>query len=109
MIIRLLQQSLIFNQKTNLIKFIELQESFDGNAINFSADEVLSNDLSEGIIYAAKLLLDDTIEIQTDKVRLKDGEFLELRGYRVTSCTECKGNILSGSDCFICNKRRREL
>ena len=86
-------ESLIFNQKTNLIKFIELQESFDGNAINFSADEgVLSNDLSEGIIYAAKLLLDDTIEIQTDKVRLKDGELFRAEGIsRVTSCTECKG------------------
>ena len=52
-------KALKFNQNTKEIKFTEIQDFQDGNAISLSASEaVISSDLSEGIISAANLLLD---------------------------------------------------
>ena len=81
-----------FDRKSNQVKFIGMQEFYDGKAIKFSSKEaVISSDLSEGIISTANLLLDDTIKIQTDEVRLKNGEISSANGIsRVTSCTECE-------------------
>ena len=68
-------KSLKFNQKTKEIKFTEIQDFQDGNAISLSASEaVISSDLSQGIISAANLILDKTIKIQTGEVRLTDGQ-----------------------------------
>ena len=48
--------------------------------------------MSEGIIRAANLLLDQSIKIQTDEVRLKNGQISSATGVsRVTSCKECEG------------------
>ena len=85
-------RALKFNQKSNQIQFTELQDFYDGKAIKFSAEEaVISSDLSEGIIRAAELLIDDVIKIQTDEVKLKSGEISSASGIsRVTSCEECE-------------------
>ena len=87
------QKGLIFDQTSGKIKFIELQEFFDGNAIRFSADEALfSSDLSEGIIRTANILLDDAIKIHSEEVSIADGEISTARKIsRVTSCETCEG------------------
>ena len=47
-------KALKFNQKTKEIKFTEIQDFQDGNAISLLATEaVISSDLSDGIISAA--------------------------------------------------------
>lgn len=86
-------KALKFNQKTKEIKFIEIQDFQDGEAISLSASEaVISSDLSEGIINAANLILDKSIKIQTDEVRLKNGQISSAYEIsRVTSCDECEG------------------
>jgi len=86
-------KALKFNQNTKEIKFTEIQDFQDGNAISLSASEaVISSDLSEGIISAANLILDKTIKIQTGEVHLKDGQISSVSGIsRVTSCEECQG------------------
>ena len=85
-------RALKFNQKSNQIKFTELQDFDDGKAIKFSAEEALiSSDLTEGIIRTANLLIDDAIKIQTDEVKLSGGEISSASGIsRVTSCEECE-------------------
>ncbi|MDC3002500.1 hypothetical protein OAZ20_00280 [Paracoccaceae bacterium] len=86
-------KALKFNQKTKEIKFTEIQDFQDGNAISLSASEaVISSDLSEGIISAASLILDKTIKIQTGEVRLKNGQISTVSEiFRATSCDECEG------------------
>ena len=86
-------KALEFNQKSKRLKFIELQDFYDGKAIRLSAEQaVISNNLSEGIISAASLLLDDAIKIQTEEVTLRDGEISSAKGIsRVTSCEKCEG------------------
>ena len=90
---RIKAKALKFNQKTKEIKFTEILDFQDGNAISLSAEEaVISSDLLEGIINAADLLLDKTIKIQTGAVRLKDGKISSVSEIsRVTSCDECEG------------------
>ena len=90
---KIIAKSLKYNQKTKEIKFTEIQDLQDGNAISLSASEaVISSDLSQGIISAANLILDKTIKIQTGEVRLKDGQISSVSGIsRVTSCDECEG------------------
>ncbi len=86
-------KALKFNQKTKEIKFTEIQDFQDGNAISLLATEaVISSDLSDGIISAANLILDETIKIQTGEVRVKDGQISSVSKIsRVTSCDECEG------------------
>ena len=61
-------KALKFNQKTKEIKFTEIQDFQDRNAISLSASEaVISSDLSEGIISAANLIIDKTIKIKRAK------------------------------------------
>ena len=83
-------EALEFNQKSNEVKIIKMRDFYDGNAIKLSADKAsISADLSNGIINAAKLLIDDVIRIQSDEVRLHDGQISSAKGIsRVTSCKE---------------------
>ena len=85
-------KALKFDQKSKKIKLTEIQDFQDGNSISLSASEaVISNDLSEGIISAANLLLDKSIKIQTGEVRLKDGQISSVSEiFRVTSCDDCR-------------------
>ena len=100
-------KALKFNQKTKEIKFTEIQNFQDGNAISLSASAAaISSDLSEGIISAANLILDKTIYIQTGEVLLKDGKISSVSEVsRVTSCDECEGKTELVFECFICKER----
>ena len=86
-------EKLLFNQKTNSIKLVQISEFYDGNEITFSANEVdINNELSEGIIKVATLFLDGTIKIKADEVNLNNGEISDVnRISMVTSCEECEG------------------
>ena len=86
-------KSLLFNRKDNSIKFYKISEFSDGQEIVFSALEAdINEELSVGIIKAARLLLDETIKIRAEEVRLKNGEISDAKGIsRVTSCEECEG------------------
>ena len=60
-------KAIIFDKKTDKIRFTGLQDFQDGKAINLSAaDAVISSDLSEGIIRSANLLLDESVKVRTD-------------------------------------------
>ena len=82
-----------FDQKTKVIKLKGLQELKNSKSKSLSAKEaVLSSDLSEGIIKAANLLIDNSIKIYTEEVQLKDDQIFSATGIsRVTSCEECEG------------------
>ena len=86
-------KALSFNQQTNSINFKEIVEFYDGQAIKFSASEAdINRELSEGIVRAAKLVLDETINIRAEEIRLSNGEISKAKGItRVTSCEECEG------------------
>ena len=86
-------EALSFNQKTNSIKFMQISEFYDGQEIRFLAREAnINNELSEGIIKAATLFLDETIKIKADEVNLKNSEISDVnRISMVTSCEECNG------------------
>ena len=86
-------KALSFNQQTNAINFREIVEFYDGQAIKFSASEAdINRELSEGVVRAASLLLDETIKIRADEIRLSNGEISNAKGItRVTSCEECEG------------------
>ncbi len=86
-------KSLEFDQKSKEIKFTDLVDFQDGTSFSVSATEaVISSDLSEGIISAANLILDNKIKIQTGEVRLKGGQISSVSEIsRVTSCDVCEG------------------
>ena len=86
-------EALVFNRKDNSIKFTKISEFYDGQEIVFSALEAdINGELSEGIIKTARLLLDETIKIRAEEVRLKNGEISDATGISlVTSCEECEG------------------
>ena len=86
-------QALSFNQKTNSISISEISKFYDGQEIRFSADKAdLDGELSEGIIFAARILLDEAIKIRAKEVRLDNSGISSAKGIsRVTSCEECDG------------------
>ena len=92
-IVKVKAEALFFNRKDNSIKFNKIREFYDGKAIVFSASEAdINGELSDGIIKAARLLLDETIKIRAEEVRLKNGEISDAKRIsRVTSCEECEG------------------
>ena len=69
-------KSLIFNRKTNEISFSKIEEFQVYKGIKLLVNEAsISGDLSQGIITAAKLVLDQSIKIQSDEIRLKMVKF----------------------------------
>ena len=85
-------EALSFNQKTNSISVKEISEFYDGQEIRFSADKAdLDGELSEGIIFVARILLDEAIKIRAEEVRLDNNGISSAKGTsRVTSCEECE-------------------
>ena len=66
-------EEMIVDEKSNRIDFKDITNFFDGKAIKIEAQEaILSDDLSEGIISAVNILIDDTIKIRAGKVSFKD-------------------------------------
>ena len=92
-LVKVKAEALLFNREDNSIKFSKISEFYDGQEIVFSALEAdINGELSEGIIKAAQLLIDETIKIRAEEVRLKNGEISDAKGIsRVTSCEECEG------------------
>ena len=90
-------KALKFDQISNKIEFTKIEDLYDGDSIKLSAEEaVISSDLSEGIIRAAHLLIDNAIKIQAKEVSLRDGKISSAKGIsRVTSCEECQGKELN--------------
>ncbi len=85
--------TLIFDQENSEIKLIGVREFYDGHSIRLSAKEAeIDEELSEGIIHATNILLDETIKIEAENVSLKDGEIFGASGIsQVTSCEKCEG------------------
>ena len=106
--VRVKAEALIFNRKDNSIKFTKINEFYDGQEIVFSALEAnIDGELSEGIIKVARLLLDETIKIRAEEVRLKNGQISDAKGIS-------KGNIVRRVrrrkselvfNCILCKKR----
>ncbi len=86
-------EALNFDRNINSIKFTNIYEFHDGKEIRFSADKAEINEkLSEGIIFAAQLLLDETIKIRAGNIYLNNGEVSSATNISsVTSCEECEG------------------
>ena len=62
------------NPKTGEIKFFKITEFNDENNIKFEAEEAtIDQNLSDGIISFANILVEETIKIQADEVRLSNG------------------------------------
>ena len=85
--------ALLVDKRNNSFSFSNIREFYDGQAIKFSAKGAEMNDeLTEGLVLAANLLLDDTIKIKADKVHFENREISKATGIsRVTSCEECAG------------------
>ena len=85
--------SLTYNRKTNKLYLEEITEFRDDGVTQFSAKSgQLDADLEEGIITAAKIILNEQIKIYADTFNLKNGTIDEVKGiWRVTSCDECEG------------------
>ena len=83
------------DNKENKIDFRNIREFFDGNEVKIEAQEaLLSKDLSNGIIYAAQVLIDDTLRIRAGKVELKDNLLYKASEIdRITSCEDCKNGV----------------
>ena len=91
--IKVKAKALSFDRQKNSLRFENIYEFHDGKEIKFSATEAEINaELSEGIIIAAKLLLDETIKIRAEEVKFKNTEISEAKSIsRITSCDECEG------------------
>ena len=78
--IKVKAKALSFDRKKNSLKFDNIYEFHDGKEIRFSATEAEINaELSEGIIIAAKLLLNETIKIRAEEVKFKNTEISEAK------------------------------
>ena len=88
-------EAMIVNEKKNQIKFKDIKQFSDGKSVNLAAqDATLSEDLSEGIISAAKVLIDDTIRVRAEKIVLKNSSIQRVNNIdRITSCKECEEGL----------------
>lgn len=85
-------KAMTVNEKINQIEFQDIIEFTDGKSLRLAGkDAVLSDDLSTGIINAAQVLIDDTIRIRAEEIKLKNGVVERAENInRVTSCDECE-------------------
>ena len=88
-------EAMIVNEEVGQIEFQEIIEFSDGKALKLiGQDAVLSDDLSSGIITAAKVLIDDTIRIRAKKIKIKNSTLERADGInRITSCDECESGF----------------
>ena len=88
-------EKMIVDEKNNQIEFKGIREFFDGSSIKIEADKaVLSSDLSEGIISAVQVLLDDTVKIRAAEIELKDNAINTVnRINSITSCEDCENGV----------------
>ena len=88
-------EAMTVNEETNKIELQEITEFSDGRSLKLTGkDAVLSNDLSSGIINAAQVLIDDTIRIRAEEIKLKNGDVERAEAIdRITSCEECESQV----------------
>ena len=86
-------EAMIVNEEINQINFQDIIKFSDGKSLKLTGkDAILSDDLSAGIINAAQVLIDDTIRIRAEEIRLKNGSVESAKTIdRITSCEECEG------------------
>ena len=79
------------NEKTNQIDFYNIKELLDGKSVKISAERaILSRDLSDGIISAAQVLIDNTVRIRAEEIELKNNAITNVKKIdRITTCEEC--------------------
>ena len=84
--------SMTYDRDSNKLYLEEILEFRDDGVTQFSAKSgQLDADLKEGIIKAAKIILNEKIKIYADNFNLKNGTIDEAKGiWRVTSCDECQ-------------------
>ena len=79
------------SEKNGEIKFDKVKEFFDGKLMRFEAETAeFSSDLSEGIISAANILIDETIKLRADNIEFKNNTIDSINNIdRITTCEEC--------------------
>ena len=81
-------EEMIVDEKSNRLT-LKIQQIY--GKVKIEAQTILSDDLSEGIISAVNILIDDTIKIRAGKVSFKDNAINTVNKIdRVTSCEDCK-------------------
>ena len=88
-------EAMTVNEELSQIEFQNIIEFSDGKSLKLTGkDAVLSNDLSSGIINAAQVLIDDTIRIRAEEIRLKNRNVERAETIdRITSCKECESRV----------------
>ena len=86
---------MIVYEKEKQIKIMDIKEFFDGNTVEIAAQNaVLSSDLSEGIITAANVLIDETLRFRAQKIELKNSTIKKAQEIdRITSCKDCENGF----------------
>ena len=86
---------MIVYEKEKQIKITDIKEFFDGNTVEIAAQNaVLSSDLSEGIITAANVLIDETLRFRAQKIELKNSTIKKAQEIdRITSCEDCENGF----------------
>ena len=85
-------EMMIVNEELKQITFKNIQEFSDGGSTKFLAEKaILSEDFSEGIVLAAQVLINDTIKINADEIKIKDTNINKVSEIKsVTSCDACE-------------------
>ena len=85
-------EAMSINKEINQIEFQDIMEFYDGNSLKLAGENgVLSDDLTAGIMNAAQVVIDDTIRIRAEKIKLKNGVVERAENIdRITSCKECE-------------------
>ena len=83
------------NNEASHIEFEGITDFYDGKSLKLTGkDALLSNDLSSGIINAAQVLIDDTIRLRAEQIKLKNSTLERVENIsRITSCKECESRL----------------
>ena len=85
-------EAMTVDERKNQIEFGDSIEFFDGKSLKLAGkNAVISDDLSAGIIKAAKIVIDDTIKIRAEEIKLKNSTVERIVNInQMTSCEECE-------------------
>ena len=102
-------KSMTVNEAKNQIEIEGIIEFFDGKALKLAGENgVLSDDLTAGIMNAARVVIDDTIRIRAEKIKLKNGTVEHAENIdRITSCKECENEHLEFHGKFSCQRHTK--
>lgn len=84
----------VYKQKKQ-IEFKNIEEFSDGDTIKIEGKKaLLSSDLSNGIISAAEVLIDETMRIRAGQINIKNNTIDKATNIdRITSCEECENGV----------------